>query len=161
MINEKTIEKIDFIQNELKFLKEELMKDSKNNNEYCVYYHLLPNNKYYIGKSKRTKQRWLNGEGYKANKEFYSDIKKYGWDNIKHIILFSTDQEECADSIEKKLIFIYEADKYGYNKFNWLKEIPIEEIRTDVDKWKKEFEKQGIDLLELENIYKTHKEDDL
>ena len=58
-------------------------------NGYTVYRHICPNNKMYIGITrKKPEDRFLNGQGYFDNKKFYKDIKKYGWDNIKHEILF-------------------------------------------------------------------------
>lgn len=56
---------------------------------YTVYMHVCPNNKRYIGITKREPSaRWgHNGIGYKRNTHFYNAIKLYGWENIKHIII--------------------------------------------------------------------------
>lgn len=62
----------------------------KENKKYYIYIHTCPNKKRYIGLSKNPKQRWNNGDGYKANLEFYKQIKKYGWENIKHEIVAET-----------------------------------------------------------------------
>lgn len=86
--------------------------------EYCVYKHTTPNGKVYIGQTKQSpKYRWQNGEGYR-NQIFYYAIKKYGWNNIKHEILFENLTKEEADKIEIELIDIYNStnSKYGYNK---------------------------------------------
>ena len=56
-------------------------------NNYTVYKHILPNNKIYIGiTSKEPFLRWK--WGYRHNSYFLNAIKKYGWQNIKHEILF-------------------------------------------------------------------------
>lgn len=86
---------------------------------YIVYKHTTPNNKVYIGITGGSiKDRWRNnGNGYKKNKHFYSAILKYGWENIKHEILFDnlTKEEACNKEIE--LIAFYKCNQrdYGYN----------------------------------------------
>lgn len=61
------------------------MEEERN---YTVYMHICPNGKKYVGiTSKNPNERWCrDGSGYKNNKDFWKDIKYYGWDNIKHII---------------------------------------------------------------------------
>lgn len=52
---------------------------------YCVYKHVLPNNKIYIGITKQNPLlRWKNGHGYKHCNYFYNAILKYGWLNVHH-----------------------------------------------------------------------------
>ena len=65
------------------------MRDNKQDNNYCVYMHVNRiNNKKYIGISSNIKQRWSsNGHNY-IDQVFGLAIKKYGWDNFDHIILF-------------------------------------------------------------------------
>lgn len=56
---------------------------------YCVYKHTSPSNKVYIGiTSQEPERRWKNGNGYKKNLYFTKAIKKYGWDNFAHEILW-------------------------------------------------------------------------
>lgn len=44
---------------------------------YCVYKHVLPNNKIYIGITKQNPLlRWKNGHGYKHCNYFYNAILK-------------------------------------------------------------------------------------
>ncbi len=75
---------------------------------YKVYIHILPNNSIYIGQTKgKLEDRWCNGEGYKENKLFYLNIKKYGWENIKHLLYKENLTETEADIIEKDLIRFY------------------------------------------------------
>jgi group I intron endonuclease len=85
---------------------------------YTVYMHTTPSGKVYIGITKRKpERRWNNGNGYKQNKHFYSAIRKYHWENIKHEIVKNglTKEQACAKEIE--LIAYYDStnpDK-GYN----------------------------------------------
>lgn len=85
---------------------------------YTVYKHTTPSNKVYIGITKQKPiYRWKNGNGYKQNKHFASAINKYGWDNIKHEILFENLSKENAINKEIELIRQYKSDnrRYGYN----------------------------------------------
>lgn len=85
---------------------------------YFLYKHTAPNGKVYIGITKQVPQkRWLNGKGYAANEHFYNAIKKYGWNNIKHDILFSnlTKEEACKKEIELIAFYNSNNSSYGYN----------------------------------------------
>lgn len=92
------------------------------NKKFCVYIHLFPNGKRYIGiTSKRPNARWENGAGYKEGSPMRNAINKYGWNNIKHIILFEglTQEEACDKEVEpiakyKTNIYRY-GNAYGYN----------------------------------------------
>jgi hypothetical protein len=85
---------------------------------YTVYRHICPNNKIYVGITKLSaKARWgKNGILYK-NQYFYRAIQKYGWDNIKHEIMFENLTKEDAEAKEKELIEKYRSNQreYGYN----------------------------------------------
>lgn len=86
-------------------------------NRYTVYKHTCPNGKVYIGITQQDpKNRWLNGYGYKKQ-IFYRAISKYGWENIKHEILYSDVTEKVAKEKEIELISKYNSTnpKYGYN----------------------------------------------
>lgn len=75
------------------------------------------NNKKYIGITKNKPElRWQNGNGYKRQ-VFNNAIKKYGWNNFEHIILFENLSEEEACIKEKEMIAYYQSDNkdYGYN----------------------------------------------
>lgn len=147
MTDSEILKSIDKIQKELQQLKEEL----QNNFKWAVYYHLLPNGKYYIGIAKDIKQRWQGGEGYKPNTEFYKAIKQYSWDNIKHTILCRKETKREAEAIEKILIRIYEANniKYGYNKKSFFKDsIDKENLKALFNE-----ELQELNLKELEEAH--------
>lgn len=90
--------------------------------KWCVYVHIFPNNKRYIGITcKRPKARWDKGRGYKRkNSPMYNAILKYGWENIEHKILFTnlTKEEACTKEIE--LIAQYKTNIHRYgNKFGY------------------------------------------
>ena len=88
-------------------------------NNYKVYKHTFPNEKAYIGitKSKYIKNRWgKNGNSYKGQ-YVYRAIKKYGWGNIKHEVLFENITKEEAEQKEIELIAFYKSNQrdFGYN----------------------------------------------
>lgn len=85
---------------------------------YYIYRHILPDGLSYIGKTKNTKIRYQNGKGYKKCPKFYKAIEKYGWDNIQHEILYTTDDECKARGLEKDMIEKYNSIENGYNIVN-------------------------------------------
>lgn len=89
-----------------------------NNKAYIVYKHTTPSNKVYIGITcLGTKRRWQGGNNYKSSTYFYNAINKYGWENIKHEVLYEGLTREQAENTEIKLINKYKSNncKYGYN----------------------------------------------
>ena len=88
------------------------------NKTYKVYIHKCPNKKVYIGiTGKKPEDRWEKGYGYRSNVFFMRAIKKYGWENIEHIILYENLSKEEACEKEIELIAKYKSNinKYGYN----------------------------------------------
>lgn len=73
---------------------------------YYVYCHTNKiNNKKYIGITRQIpKRRWDSGHGYKNNRYFCSAIKKNGWNNFNHEILFEGLSQEDAKRKEIELI---------------------------------------------------------
>lgn len=88
---------------------------------YTVYKHTSPSGKVYIGITgqKRVEDRWRNGKGY-IKQKFYRAIKKYGWDNIQHEVLFEGLTKKEAENMEIKLIAEYRSAEreFGYNDSN-------------------------------------------
>lgn len=86
---------------------------------YTVYCHTNKiNGKKYVGITGReVNKRWLNGKGYQDNPHFNNAIKKYGWDNFDHEILYSEITKEKAKKIEIELIKMLKLQdpEYGYN----------------------------------------------
>ena len=73
--------------------------------EYIVYKHTTPNEKVYIGITKRKpEERWQEGRGYKCNHHFTNAIRKYGWDNIEHEIICKGLNENDAKQMLAKLV---------------------------------------------------------
>ena len=85
-------------------------------NNYCIYRHISPSGKVYIGQTcQDPNKRWLNGKGYKKSTIFNGAIEKYGWSNIEHQILFSGLDKLNADIIEEDLIYYYKQQGISYN----------------------------------------------
>lgn len=87
-------------------------------NNFCVYKHVFPNGKVYIGMTGVSPQkRWRNGNGYKSQALVYRAIEKYGWDNIVHEIVSCKLRKEDAEKLEVELIKNHKSTdaKYGYN----------------------------------------------
>lgn len=68
---------------------------------YIVYKHTSP-----VGITKMNPiRRWANGLGYKKLFSFLlMQFLKYGWDNIRHEILYTGLTQEEAEYKEKELI---------------------------------------------------------
>lgn len=77
---------------------------------YSVYRHISPSGKVYVGITcQPVEHRWNHGKGYMNLKKtiFKSTIIKYGWDNIKHEVLFTELPEWRAKRLEVSLIRHY------------------------------------------------------
>jgi hypothetical protein len=87
---------------------------------WCVYEHISPSNKVYVGITSRNPlKRWKGGSGYvrKDNHQplFANAIIKYGWDNIVHRIVASELTFKEASDMEKFLIRKYKSEERSYN----------------------------------------------
>jgi len=89
-----------------------------------VYEYIFPNNKKYFGiTSRKPNKRWQNGKGYTQNGQpvIFNAIRKYGWNNIQHIILYVDLSEKEAKNKEIELIKKYMTNvcrygnDFGYN----------------------------------------------
>ncbi|MBR3001579.1 MAG: hypothetical protein IKF39_11325 [Oscillospiraceae bacterium] len=85
---------------------------------YCVYEHVFPDGKRYIGLSKcPAEKRWhSDGSGYISNKPMYKAIEKYGWENIEHNIIADGVSRVEAQQIEREMIDKYDTIKTGFNQ---------------------------------------------
>lgn len=118
---------------------------------YSVYKHTFPNGKVYIGMTgQEPEKRWANGWGYITRPEGSRNynkvsrigkaIVKYGWNNIKHEIVYSNLTKEEANKKEEELIVKYKSDndEFGYNYTkggrNLLSEERKEELRAKAEK---------------------------
>ena len=90
-----------------------------NINDYKVYIHIFPNNKVYIGITlQKPEYRWRKGNRY--NNYMNKAVEKYGWENIKHKILYEHLTKEEAEQKEIELIAQYKSNQkeFGYNIAN-------------------------------------------
>lgn len=127
-----------------------------NNNGYFVYLHTInktisgyQHKKYYVGITNDIDRRWANnGENYKRQ-IFYNAIQKYGWENIRHKILFKNLSKDDAMKKEKEMIIKYNSKlgKDGYNVSDGGENIC--EIRTTA---------RNIYCIELGVIFRSSKE---
>lgn len=86
--------------------------------KWCVYVHISPSNKYYVGiTSQKPTNRWRSGKGYRSNRYFSNAIEKYGWENIQHEVVASNLTETEAKNFEKILIQKLRSNnaEFGYN----------------------------------------------
>lgn len=103
-----------------------LLDELNEERKYCVYIHISPSHKAYIGITGRSPEnRWQNGLGYlKTNN--YGEYKqpviakailKYGWEKFQHIVFADNLTKEEACKYERLLIALFKTqDKnYGYN----------------------------------------------
>lgn len=82
---------------------------------YCVYEHVFPNGKRYIGITCDTEKRWRNGKGYETQGKIANAINHYGWENIEHNIIVSGLTVEQANALERYLIAGLNTVENGYN----------------------------------------------
>lgn len=92
---------------------------------YTVYAHINKvNGKKYIGITNDTKRRWRNrGIEYKPsakenqNRPFWNAIKKYGFDEFEHKVLFEgfSFEQACKKEIEKIAKYETTNNQNGYN----------------------------------------------
>ena len=85
------------------------------NKNYCVYEHIFPNGKKYIGISCDAEKRWRNGKGYETQPKIARAINKYGWENVTHNIIIDGISKEQAETLERYLIAELKTIDNGYN----------------------------------------------
>ena len=87
--------------------------------KYKVYTLTSPEGKSYVGMTMRDlEKRWRKGSGYLYNKELYSDIQKFGWENFEKNIVASNLSRSEAEMAEQRWIEKLETQnpEKGYNK---------------------------------------------
>lgn len=94
-------------------------KNILENTKWTIYRHVSPSGKVYIGiTSKEINRRWRYGTGYSNCILFQRAINKYGWNNIKHEILFTNLDGDKAKKLEIELIRHYKDLGISYNITN-------------------------------------------
>lgn len=84
---------------------------------WCVYEHISPSGKVYVGITSNIRVRWSNN-GYRYttyDSIFKNAILKYGWHNFKHIVLLDKVSKSEACYAEKYLIRWYKMHNLSYN----------------------------------------------
>jgi len=83
---------------------------------WCVYEHVFPNGKRYIGQtSMEPEARWNKGHGYDTQDKMRKAIEYYGWDNIAHHVIVGGLTRKQADELESYLIATLDTIRDGYN----------------------------------------------
>lgn len=86
---------------------------------FTVYRHISPIGKVYVGiTSQNVETRWRHGDNYRNSTYFKRAIRKYGWKNFRHEVLFSNLSEERAKNLEIALIRHYKCLGVSYNIAN-------------------------------------------
>lgn len=90
--------------------------DSK---KYKVYILVFPNGKKYVGMTSQTYlcQRWARGRGYKNQPQMRDAIQRFGWENVKGVLLCDGLTEQEAEVKEIEVISELKTDNpyLGYN----------------------------------------------
>ena len=108
-------------------------------NNFVVYKHENKiNGKVYIGLTQNLKRRWVGKcQAYSGSPVFYKALKKYGWDNFTHEIMYENLTQEQAKQKETELIKQYKSNEtaYGYNlTLGGDCNIPNEEVKNKISK---------------------------
>jgi group I intron endonuclease len=87
---------------------------------YIYGYKNIVNSKWYIGKSESKNKNRRHDQHVKhvtnnVKSQFYSAIRKYGWDAFERHILFECDTRNELNQKEKEFIQLYNSYQKGYN----------------------------------------------
>lgn len=86
---------------------------------FTIYRHVSPIGRVYVGiTSQDVETRWRHGDNYRNSTYFKRAIRKYGWKNFKHEILFTNVEEERAKRLEIELIRHHKGLGISYNLTN-------------------------------------------
>lgn len=124
--------------------------DEKRSSSFSVYIHQnQKNQKIYVGITDQVpcEKRWNHGNGYKNNKKFYQDIKKFGFDNFEHRVVCTGLTEEQAVKIEKELIRAYDSVFNGYNNSFGGKYATKTNLNSTANKLKNGFKRHEKDFI--------------
>lgn len=126
---------------------------------YKVYIHTFPNGKHYVGITQQEPmRRWHGGCGYEGQSYISNAIKKYGWQNVYHTILYDELTKEEAEEKEIELIKLLKSNdrNYGYNIANggFCRGAMSEETKAKISEMRK-----GIVFSEehIKNLSESHK----
>ena len=124
---------------------------------YVVYQHVTPDGMYYFGQTQNVEKRWSNnGAGYKGT-ALYPYIEKYGWENIKHIVLFRDKTKEDALWIEDFLIMTAQEDGVCINKNRSGNVSKEEDYNKNQMKYLREHNREG-EIKKQKQYYEENKD---
>ena len=132
---------------------------------YVVYQHVTPDEMYYFGATQNVERRWSNNGAEYKRTALYPYIEKYGWDNIKHIVLFRDQTKEDALFIEDFLIETAREDGVCINKQRsgliskeeGYKQQCYQQNRDEILEQKQEYyQKNRDEILEQKRDYYKH-----
>lgn len=101
-----------------KIMENKIIEETNNDRCYTVYMHTSPSGKRYAGiTSLKPERRWAKGLGYLKCPYMSKAIKKYGFENFLHEILYVNLTKEEAEQKEVELIAYYDTTNpnKGYN----------------------------------------------
>ena len=91
-------------------------KDYTKDKKYLLYVHVFPNGKMYVGITCINPfRRWRNGLGYRNQPLMKRAIDKYGWNNIRHVIMYENLDYDTAVWKERLLIKLFNTNSYNDN----------------------------------------------
>ena len=137
-------------------------------NNYSVYQHVTPDGKYYFGATENVERRWSNNGAEYKRTALQPYIEKFGWDNIKHIVLFKDQTKENALWIEDFLIETAREDGVCINKQrsglitkeDGYKQQYYQQNRDEILEQKQQYYQQNRDeILEQKQEYYKHNKD--
>ena len=139
------------------------MQDKLENN-YSVYQHVTPDGMYYFGATSNIKRRWSNNGAKYKKTSLQPYIEKYGWENIKHIVLFRDQTRENALWIEDFLITTAREDGVCINKqrsglISKEEGYKQEYYEENKDKFKEYYEENKEQILEQRKQYREQNKD--
>ena len=86
---------------------------------YTIYIHTFPNGKVYVGCTQQSLsvRYGYMGDGYKHQERMFAAIQEFGWNNIKHEVLETTEDRNRASELEQQYIDKYKSTdpEFGYN----------------------------------------------
>lgn len=110
------------------------------NRLYYVYIHICPDGKAYVGMTSNPKRRWeANGYNYLDHPIFADAIHQYGWNNILHLIVFTSNNKREARSKEAEIASYYYNHGISLNAGNGHSHSPSIENRRAVSIMRKNY----------------------
>lgn len=112
---------------------------------YSIYVHTTPDGRKYVGcTSQEPEKRFNHGRHYGHCRLFKEAIKEFGWCNITHEVIDTTDSKEEALKLEAHYILLYRSNEreFGYNlkvldKHNSESKQKMSTSRIGVNTWSK------------------------